>query len=118
MRRAWAEGQTLNLFDDEFRNPIHARFTARAAWQILLAASPGLYHVAGSEVLSRWDIGEQMKARWLKLSPRTRKTSLRDYSGAPRPPNTTLNISKALKVPGVQLPSFTEWLAAEPPGTF
>ncbi|MBI1842244.1 MAG: SDR family oxidoreductase [Verrucomicrobia bacterium] len=118
MLRAWSRGQTLNLFEDEFRSPIHARFTAATAWRIALEGKAGVYHVAGAEKLSRWEIGELMSRRWPELKPRTRKTSLRDYSGAPRPPDTTLNIAKALRLPGVELPRFSDWLRGEPPGSF
>src|ERR1019366_817735 len=35
LRRAFAGGQTLNLFTDEFRNPISADVTARAVWELV-----------------------------------------------------------------------------------
>ena len=33
MRRAWLAGQTLNLFNDEYRSPTPAEATARATWE-------------------------------------------------------------------------------------
>ncbi|MBC8002971.1 MAG: SDR family oxidoreductase, partial [Opitutaceae bacterium] len=53
MVQAWRSGRTLNLFVDEFRNPIAASVTARAVWELLYLNRPGLYHLAGSERLSR-----------------------------------------------------------------
>ena len=54
MRRAWQAGQTLKLFTDEYRSPIPAEVTARAIWELATRNQPGLYHLAGSERLSRW----------------------------------------------------------------
>ena len=70
MRRAWQAGQTLRLFTDEFRSPIPAEVTARAIWELAAQNKPGLYHVAGSERLSRWQIGQLLAARWPELKPR------------------------------------------------
>ena len=69
MRRAWQAGQTLRLFTDEFRSPIPAVVTARAVWELAARDRPGLYHVAGSERLSRWQIGQLLAARWPQLKP-------------------------------------------------
>src|SRR5215469_7423125 len=56
MLQALERGETLKLFIDEFRCPIPAIETARATWEMAMQ-KPGLYHLAGSERLSRWQIG-------------------------------------------------------------
>src|ERR1051325_2238178 len=58
LRRQFESGQTLRLFVDEFRCPIPAVITARAVWELIAKNQTGLYHVAGGERLSRWDIGQ------------------------------------------------------------
>jgi dTDP-4-dehydrorhamnose reductase len=110
MRRAWQQGKTLNLFVDEFRSPIPATATARAVWELAASNRPGLYHLAGSERLSRWQIGELLAARWPQLNPKIQSGSLKDYQGAPRSPDTSLNCAKIQKLLSFPLPSLTSWL--------
>jgi dTDP-4-dehydrorhamnose reductase len=114
MRRAWQEGRTLRLFIDEFRNPIPAVVTARAIWELMAAPSPGVYHIAGSQRLSRWDMGRLIAARWPQLQPRIEPGSLRDYHGAPRPPDTTLDCGRAQARLTFSLPGLEPWLAEHP----
>lgn len=118
MRRAWQAGQSLRLFWDEFRSPIHAEFTARAVWELTLRGTPGLYHVAGAERLSRWDIGQLLAARWPALKPKIERTSLAEYTGAPRAPDTSLDCAKAQQVLSFPLPRFSQWLATQPAEAF
>ncbi len=118
MRRAWQAGQTLSLFTDEFRSPIPAEVTARAIWEMAARNATGLYHVAGSERLSRWQIGQLLAARWPALEPKLTPGSLKDYAGAPRAPDTSLNCAKAQALLSFRLPGLAEWLAAHPNVTF
>jgi dTDP-4-dehydrorhamnose reductase len=112
MRRAWQAGQTLNLFTDEFRSPIPAEVTARGIWELTALNKPGLYHVAGGERLSRWQIGQLLAARCPELEPKIVPGSLKEYAGAPRPPDTSLNCAKAQKLLSFHLSGLTEWLNA------
>ncbi len=114
MRHAWQQGRTLNLFVDEFRCPIAASETARAVWELAARNQPGLYHLAGSERLSRWQIGQLLAARWPQLHPKLQPGSLKGYSGAPRSPDISLNCAKAQALLSFPLPGFTSWLAAHP----
>jgi dTDP-4-dehydrorhamnose reductase len=118
MRRAWQAGRTLSLFRDEFRSPIPAEATARAIWELAAQPSPGLYHVAGSERLSRLQIGQLVAAHWPQLNPRIEPGSFKQYSGAPRAPDTSLNCAKAQKLLSFPLPGLTEWLSAHPNEAF
>jgi dTDP-4-dehydrorhamnose reductase len=118
MRNAWQAGETLRLFTDEYRCPIHAEVTAHAAWELLQKNQAGLYHVAGSERLSRWQIGDLLAARWPQLNPKMVATTLKEYKGAPRSPDTSLNCAKAQKLLSFQIPGLTNWLAAHPDEPF
>lgn len=118
MRRAWQAGQTLRLFTDEFRSPIAAAATARAIWELAARNQPGLYHVAGSERLSRWQIGQLLAARWPQLNPRIEPGSLKEYKGAPRAPDTSLNCAKVQRLLAFRLPGLAEWLSSHPDETF
>jgi dTDP-4-dehydrorhamnose reductase len=114
MRRAWQAGRTLRLFTDEFRCPIPAAVTARAVWELVGQDQPGLYHLAGSERLSRWQIGQLIAQRSPSLNPRIEPASLRDYQGAPRPPDTSLNCTRLQSLLSFPLPGLTDYLEAHP----
>lgn len=116
IRRAWRAGRELCLFTDEFRSPIGAEVTARAIWALVLRGATGLYHVAGTERLSRWQLGERLAARWPELNPRLRPGSLRDYRGAPRASDTTLQCAKVQALLPFPLPKFSQWLGTQPRG--
>jgi dTDP-4-dehydrorhamnose reductase len=114
LRRAFEKGQTLTLFTDEFRCPIPAIVTARAVWELAALDQPRLYHVAGAERLSRWEIGQLLAARWPQLNPKIKPESLATYRGAPRAPDSSMNCRKAQQLLSFPLPRFSEWLAAHP----
>lgn len=118
MRLAWQRGETLKLFTDEFRNPIPAETTARAAWELAIKNAAGLFHVAGAEKLSRFEIGQLIAARWPRLNPKIEAGSLKEYRGAPRSPDTSLNCAKVEKHLSFPLPKFSAWLAARPNEAF
>lgn len=112
--RDWQAGKVPTFFVDEFRCPIPAIATARATWELLNRGAAGLFHVAGAERLSRLQIGEAVAARHPELQPRFLPGSLKEYSGAPRTPDTSLNSSKAQSLLSFPLPGLKSWLAAHP----
>jgi dTDP-4-dehydrorhamnose reductase len=114
LRHAWEAGKTMALFTDEFRCPIAAALTAQTVWRLVMADSPGLYHLAGGERMSRFQIGELLAARYRNLNPRFVPGSAADYPGAPRSPDTSLNCSKIENLLSLRLPGLKEWLAANP----
>jgi dTDP-4-dehydrorhamnose reductase len=114
MRLAWQAGQTLKLFTDEFRCPIPAVATACAVWELAKENRPGLYHVAGLERLSRFEIGQLMAARWPELHPSIIPASVQAQPGQPRPADTSLNCAKAQKLLSFPLPGLTDWLSENP----
>ena len=114
MREGWRNGRTLKLFVDEYRSPISAAVTARALWELAARPRPGLYHLAGAERLSRLQIGQLLAARHPELAARMEGCSLRAYTGAPRPPDTSLNCSKIQSLLSFPLPGLTQWLRDHP----
>jgi dTDP-4-dehydrorhamnose reductase len=114
MRRAWHSGRTIKLFTDEFRSPIAATVTARAVWELISKNETGIYHVAGSERLSRFQIGELLATRWPQLHPQIEPALLKEYQGPPRPPDTSLDCAKAQRLLSFPLPGLTDWLKSNP----
>src|SRR6185437_14232005 len=98
MRRALERGETLQLLTDEFRCPIPAVETARAMWELAAQDAPGLYHLAGAERLSRWEIGQILAKHWMGPKPKMEPGSIRDFRGLPRSPDTSLNCGKIQKL--------------------
>ncbi len=113
MTLAWRAGRTLSLFEDEFRSPVPAEATARATWDLLAIGATGVLHVAGSERLSRLQIGRLLAAHAAGYEPRIEANSLKSYTGAPRSPDTSLDSSVAERLLGRRMPAFSEWIAAE-----
>jgi dTDP-4-dehydrorhamnose reductase len=118
LRRGWQAGNVPKFFVDEFRCPIPAVATARATWELLNCDATGLFHVAGAERLSRLQIGEALAARYPELKPQFQAGSLKDYSGASRPPDTSLNSAKVQQLLSFPLPGLRQWLDANPNEVF
>lgn len=114
LRRAWTAGRTQRLFIDEFRSPIPAIVTAQAIWEFAARQQPGIFHLAGAEKLSRWEIGNLIASRWPQLGPRIEAGSIAIHQGAPRPPDSSLNSGKIQKLLSFPLPGLIEWLATHP----
>lgn len=111
---AWRAGRIPTLFTDEFRSPLLADVTARAVWELVDRQARGIHHVAGSESLSRYRIGELVAAQCEHLRPRLEAGFIRDYPGPARSPDTTLNCSKAQALLSFCLPGLTDLLRGRP----
>jgi dTDP-4-dehydrorhamnose reductase len=111
-RRSAQTASGMKLFTDEFRCPIPAVETARAVWELAAKKCAGLFHVAGAEKLSRWEIGQILAKRFPELKANMEPASARDFSGPPRALDVSLNIGKVQKVLSAPLPGLGDWLAA------
>lgn len=118
IRNAWQRGQKLSFFTDEFRSPIPAEATARACWELFSKQQTGIFHIAGHEKVSRAQIGELLALRYQHLNPRFDTSSLKDYVGAPRSPDTSLDSSKAQAQLSFPLPGLSDWLRENPLAPF
>jgi dTDP-4-dehydrorhamnose reductase len=107
-----ASGQGMTLFTDEFRCPIPALETARAVWELAQKNCAGLYHVAGAEKLSRWQIGQLLLPRWPEVKTKIQAGSAKNFAGPPRALDTSLDITKSQKALSTPLPGLSDWLAA------
>lgn len=118
LRLAWQAGLMMNLFTDEFRCPIPAVETARAVWELANQGRTGLFHVAGAERLSRWQIGQLLATRWPQFNPKITPASAKNFPGPPHALDTSLNITKIQQVLSTPLPGLGEWLTANPAEPF
>jgi dTDP-4-dehydrorhamnose reductase len=110
-------GPGMTLFTDEFRSPIPVEVTVRVLWDLVHQQRTGLFHVAGAEKFSRWEIGRLLLRRWPELQSKTNTVhpgSAKDFPGPPRALDTSLNIARVQSVLPFPVPGLTEWLAAHP----
>jgi dTDP-4-dehydrorhamnose reductase len=114
----WKRGRTLQFFFDEYRCPIPACVTARAIWELAASGQGGTYHLAGGERLSRAQIGELAAGRHPEFQTRMEVCSLREYMGAPRAADTSLNCAKIQPLLSFPLPGLAQWLREHPEDAF
>jgi dTDP-4-dehydrorhamnose reductase len=104
----------VTLYADEFRCPLPAGVIARAVWELVDRKQSGLYHLGGSERLSRWDIGEALLPWYPELKSRLLKGSARNHVGSPRPTDLSLRCDKIQRLLSFPIPGFREWLMGRP----
>ena len=111
MCRTAKAGKDVTLYADEFRCPLPAAVIARVVWELVGRKQPGLYHLGGSERLSRWEIGETLLPWCPELKGHLMKGSARDHVGSPRPADLSLRCDKIQGLLPFRIPGFREWLA-------
>jgi len=111
MCRMARAGRDVTLYGDEFRCPLPAGVVARAVWEVLGNGAPGLYHLAGRERLSRWEIGQALLPWYPELEGHLVQGLRRTHIGAPRPGDLSLRCEKIQRLLSFPIPGFREWLA-------
>jgi dTDP-4-dehydrorhamnose reductase len=110
MCRTAKAGKDVTLYADEFRCPLPAGVIARAVWELVDRKQPGLYHLGGSERLSRWEIGETLLPWYPELKGRLMAGSARNHVGSFRPADLSLRCEKIQRLLSFRIPGFREWL--------
>jgi dTDP-4-dehydrorhamnose reductase len=110
MCRTAKAGKNVTLYADEFRCPLPAGVIARTIWELVDRKQPGLYHLGGSERLSRWEIGETLLPWFPELKGRLMTGSARDHVGSLRPADLSLRCEKIQRLLSFRIPGFREWL--------
>ena len=111
MCRTAKAGKDVTLYADEFRCPLPAGVIARVIWELVDREQPGLYHLGGSDRLSRWEIGETLLPWCPELKGHLMKGSARNHVGSPRPADLSLRCDKIQSLLSFRIPGFREWLA-------
>ncbi|MFH7594559.1 sugar nucleotide-binding protein [Streptomyces racemochromogenes] len=70
------------LFTDDIRCPVHVNDLAAALWEIALSNAAGVFHLAGPDALSRYELGELI-ARRDGLDPARLPSARRSGTGLP-----------------------------------
>jgi dTDP-4-dehydrorhamnose reductase len=110
MCRTAKAGKDVTLYADEFRCPLPAGVIARAVWELMGHEEPGLYHLGGSERLSRWEIGQALLPCYPELRGRLVEGSAQTHVGSLRPADLSLRCDKIKGLLSFRIPGFCEWL--------
>ncbi|OAI46452.1 NAD(P)-dependent oxidoreductase [Nitrospira sp. SCGC AG-212-E16] len=110
MCRTAKAGKDVTLYADEFRCPLPAGVIARVIWELVDRKQTGLYHLGGSERLSRWEIGETLLPWCPELKGRLMNGSARNHVGSLRPADLSLRCEKIQRLLSFRIPGFREWL--------
>lgn len=110
MCRTARAGKDVTLYADEFRCPLPAGVIARTIWELVDRKQPGLYHLGGSERLSRWEIGAALLPWYPELKGRLVTGSARNHVGSFRPADLSLRCEKIQRLLSFRIPGFREWL--------
>ncbi len=94
---AWAlrAGRPLRLFADEYRTPVDPESVARAVSLLFRGKAAGRFHLGGAERVSRYELGLRV-ARGLGLPTHGIEAARQaEHVGPARPPDVSLDITRA-----------------------
>jgi len=105
------KGETIKVVDDQVRTPTYVEDLADGIILILEKKSKGIFHIAGKDTLTPYEIARQT-AEFLKLNSKLiEKSDASNFTQAAlRPPTTGFKIDKAKKELSYQPHSFNEIL--------
>lgn len=87
--------KTIKIVNDIYNNHLYIKDAAKAVWQIIKLNKLGIYHIAGSESISRYELSLRV-AKIFNYDPGLILPVNSSFfpSLAPRPKNTTFDITK------------------------
>lgn len=110
-KEALANGQEMNIVDDQFRAPTWADDLAWACIQICKMNKTGKYNISGPETLSIYSIVERVAKHFNLSTDKLKKSSSTTLNQpAKRPPHTGFDLTKARKELGYNPKTIEETL--------
>ncbi|MBN2414924.1 NAD(P)-dependent oxidoreductase [bacterium] len=104
-------GETMPLFTDQFRSPVHVVDLARALIDLAGGRFQGVIHLGGAERTDRYTFGLRLAAAEHLDPALMRPVSMYTVSfDAPRPVDVSFNTALSAHVLGRQLPGYREVL--------
>jgi len=97
-RRALEAGEPIKLYQDEYRTPVYLGNLVSVAREVVQGKIGGLYHVAGSERINRYDLGMRFANVFGLPADRIEPASAEDHKGVPRARDVSLNTDRAATV--------------------
>lgn len=111
MVHALADGTRRGaLFTDDIRCPVHVEDLAAALWEIARSDAAGVFHLAGPDALSRYELGELI-ARRDGLDPARLSSAQRSGTGLPGGLDVRLDSRATQQMLGARLRGAREFLS-------
>ena len=97
-------GESINIVDDQFGHPTLVDDLAKAILKIVDLKKTGVYNVAGSECMSRFELAQKIAEVFNLNFSLIHPIKTKDLNQkAPRPLNSSFDLNKTLKELGFQL---------------
>jgi len=103
-------GKRLKLFTDEIRCPVHVDFVAPMLWHIARQRIPGVFHLAGADPVSRFDLGTQA-CQAAGVEPAFDPSLAAEFDGPARSLSLVLDCQRAINELGWEPPDLRQSLA-------
>jgi dTDP-4-dehydrorhamnose reductase len=103
------QGEKINIVTDVYENPLLSNQCADIVWQLIDSGKTGTYHIAGNNIISRYEAALQI-AKVFDMDASLINPVLSEFftNLALRPKNTSYNTQKIKKELNVELFSFEE----------
>lgn len=97
-------GESIKIVDDQFGHPTLVDDLAKAILKIVDLKKTGIYNIAGSECISRFELAQKIAKVFDLNSALIHSIKTKDLNQkAPRPLNSSFDLNKTLKELGFQL---------------
>ncbi len=104
-------GKPIKVVNDQWRTPTYVKDLAMGIWLIIEKSATGVYHIAGKDKLTPYDMAMQTAALCGLNHELIEKTDAASFTQpAKRPPKTGFNIDKARRELGYEPLGFDEGL--------
>ncbi len=98
------KGESIEIVDDQFGHPTLVDDLAKAILKIVDLKKTGIYNIAGSECMSRFELAQKIAEVFDLNSSLIHSIKTKDLNQkAPRPLNSSFDLNKTLKELGFQL---------------
>lgn len=108
--QAAQSGKAMSLFSDEIRTPVHVDFVAPMLWKIARERRSGVFHLAGAEAVSRYELG-QRACEAAGVEPNFSASLAAYFDGPARSLRLELDCGRAIKELGWEPPDLRQSLA-------
>lgn len=106
--KAAQTGEPYRLFTDEFRCPVWVENLAEALLELATNDYEGVLHLGGPQRLNRWEFGMSLLHHFGITPAQNIQPGTIEESGLVRPPDLTMNSSKACGILSTPILSFNE----------
>jgi dTDP-4-dehydrorhamnose reductase len=90
------KGESITLYEDEWRTPVDAESVADAIRAVLrFPSASGCFHIAGASRVTRVELGERVARAFGLDASLIRRAPQSSHRGAPRPADVSLDITRA-----------------------